>query len=163
MNPEKPLFSGHKHQVRALRRGVEANQALLPPTSSTQSALSGHSSKGTLSKSANKIVETQNETVSQLGTALVRHQSSGCLSRHCQSTLSLCRATALNKVRSRSMNLIMVQPDAASTSSSSDDGYVDERRGSVSLNLVNGRPRSLSVRTTSMTKEDEQGSFKGRE
>ena len=45
--------------------------------------------------------------------ALSRHRSSGCLqSRHCHSTLSLSRArssSALNRVQSRSMNLLMVQ------------------------------------------------------
>jgi len=45
--------------------------------------------------------------------ALSRHRSSGCLqSRHCHSTLSLSRArssSALNRVQSRSMNLLMIQ------------------------------------------------------
>lgn len=45
--------------------------------------------------------------------ALSRHRSSGCLqSRHCHSTLSLSRArssSALNRLQSRSMNLLMIQ------------------------------------------------------
>lgn len=185
------LSIGHKHKVRAVRRGVKPNQALLSPSSSTPSASSEHSftannpnnGKGG-AKSGNKFVAptpasgatetTSRQRRTSSGATLVRHQSSGCLSRHFQSTLSLSRtrsgSSALNKARSRSMNLLLVQADAGSTSSSSDDGYVDvdvdERQGSVSLkrrayNLVNGRPRSLSVRTTSITKEDESRSRKG--
>merc|ERR1712086_605483 len=56
--------------------------------------------------------------------ALSRHRSSGCLqSRHCHSTLSLSRArfsSALNRVQSRSMNLLMIQNNNNKNQSNND-------------------------------------------
>merc|ERR1719189_1178751 len=95
-----------------------------------------------------------------------RHRSSGCLSKHCShSTLSLSTtafsqhrarsSSALNKVHSRSMNLLMLHNGGLTTSirqddsSSTDEGFDrDDRR------KVKQRPRSYSTRTA---KEAEAG------
>ena len=61
----------------------------------------------------NALVSSNKKDDKQSSMALSRHRSSGCLqSRHCHSTLSLSRArssSALNRVQSRSMNLLMIQ------------------------------------------------------
>merc|ERR1712008_608375 len=74
------------------------------------------SSSGKNNNNNNKIKNKQDNREANQPTqtkALSRHRSSGCLqSRHCHSTLSLSRArssSALNRVQSRSMNLLMIQ------------------------------------------------------
>jgi len=74
------------------------------------------SGKNNNNNNNNKIKNKQDNREANQPTqtkALSRHRSSGCLqSRHCHSTLSLSRArssSALNRVQSRSMNLLMIQ------------------------------------------------------
>ncbi len=189
---------GHKHRVRAVRRGVKPNQAMLSPSSSTATSTStselsfatngnnnnnnnhvknNNSNKHqllTATGSSSNTVVAETSPQQQLlprtrrtssGATLSRHRSSGCLSRHCHSTLSLSRtksSSALNKVRSRSMNLLVMRStgDDTSSSTSSDECDADvTRRGGAkrrSHQLLNGRPRSFSVRTASITKEEKK-------
>ena len=69
------------------------------------------SSAKTLSN--NKPLSKTGKSPDSRALAFSRHRSSGCLqSRHCHSTLSLSRArssSALNRVQSRSMNLLIIQ------------------------------------------------------
>ena len=73
-----------------------------------QRSSSGKNNNKTKNKQDNREANQPTQTK-----ALSRHRSSGCLqSRHCHSTLSLSRArssSALNRVQSRSMNLLMIQ------------------------------------------------------
>jgi len=175
--------------VRAARRGVKPNQALLSSTQSTPSASSerNYSPEACAGMPANRKMRVEAVVSApstsgltrrrpSAGTLPMRHGSGGCLSRHCHSTLSLSRvrsgASALSKDRSRSMNLLLIRADEAgmttpASSSSSDDGYVDAPwPGGASPKRrvhpqVQGRPRSLSVRATSITKEEASLSIRG--
>lgn len=199
MAPEEfHFFAGHKHRVRAVRRGVKPNQAMLSPSSSTATSASTselsfvtHANNNnhvksnkhqlltaTASSSNTVVAESSSPQQPQQprsrrtssGATLSRNLSSGCLSRHCHSTLSLSRAkssSALNKVRSRSMNLLVLCNNAES--SSSDECEVESRqRGAAgakrrSQNQLNGRPRSFSVRTASITKDEKPVTIKGKQ
>ena len=125
-----------------------------------------HSKHQLTGSSSNTVVVAEtNSEMPNRKSSLSRHRSSGCLSRNSQSTLSLSRAkssSALNKVRSRSMNLLLLRNggdlSSTSSSSSSDEGEGRDRRRAVeakrrSQQLLNGRPRSYSVRAASVCNE----------
>jgi hypothetical protein len=116
--------------------------------------------------------------------ALSRHRSSGCLqSRHCHSTLSLSRArssSALNRVQSRSMNLLMIQTtnqhgmkttssdvlsvESTSTRGEDEDDEEDEgvatdattdgKSKDIKTSKKQARPRSYSNRGSTINKDD---------
>ena len=168
-----------------MRRGVKPNQAMLSATSSTTETSASELSFATNNSSSNnnsnseeggkhQLTGSSSNTVVEESNAtrkstLSRHRSSGCLSRNSQSTLSLSRtksSSALNKVRSRSMNLLLFRNgDSSSSSSSSDesDGLVLNRAGALeSKRRSHGRPRSFSVRVASVTHDDKQADSKGK-
>ena len=167
-----------------MRRGVKPNQAMLSATSSTTETSASELSFATNNSSSNnnnnseeggkhQLTGSSSNTVVEESNAtrkstLSRHRSSGCLSRNSQSTLSLSRtksSSALNKVRSRSMNLLLFRNGDSSSSSSSDesDGLVLKRAGALeSKRRSHGRPRSFSVRVASVTHDDKQADSKGK-
>jgi len=109
--------------------------------------------------SSSSITTANGSTVNDDTQLNRRHRSSGCLSKHCShSTLSLSNtafsqnrarsSSDLNKMHSRSMNLLMLHPGGFAQSirqddsSSTDEGFDrDDRR------KVKQRPRSYSTRT----------------
>ena len=108
------LSSTGTNRHRERRSSTKMAKKSVVTSSDSSSSLSAPKSLGgikttTLEKNTEKKLEKQSNN----SMALSRHRSSGCLqSRHCHSTLSLSRArssSALNRVQSRSMNLLMIQ------------------------------------------------------
>jgi hypothetical protein len=128
--------------------------------------------------------QQQQQQQQQQPMALSRHRSSGCLqSRHCHSTLSLSRArssSALNRVQSRSMNLLMIQTtnqhgmkttssdvlsvESTSTRGEDEDDEEDEgvatdattdgKSKDIKTSKKQARPRSYSNRGSTINKDD---------
>jgi hypothetical protein len=133
---------------------------------------------------SNGLQHQQQQQQQQQPMALSRHRSSGCLqSRHCHSTLSLSRArssSALNRVQSRSMNLLMIQTtnqhgmkttssdvlsvESTSTRGEDEDDEEDEgvatdattdgKSKDIKTSKKQARPRSYSNRGSTINKDD---------
>ena len=189
--------------MRAIRRGVKTNQAVLSPSSSLLSssnyvpppsklAIPGggsnnksngatptsrhrrssvkNSSKTPQQQPQSTTTTQQHQSQSKANLALSRHRSSGCLqSRHCHSTLSLSRArssSALNRVQSRSMNLLMIQANgmtngttvASNSSNASSNSSVvlvddDEDEGVATDATTEGQLNSKDIKSTTTGKK----------
>ena len=117
-------LSGGKNRIRERRSSTKmVKKSAVVSSHSDSSTTSQHQNQKQQKQSdkqkqsnnvpVNIAVSSQKSDDKQSSMALSRHRSSGCLqSRHCHSTLSLSRArssSALNRVQSRSMNLLMIQ------------------------------------------------------
>ena len=116
--PTTSSSSSSRHR----RSSVKANKNAPSQQPSVTSTASVAVPKGDSKEGAAPGVPSQQSNKATKALALSRHRSSGCLqSRHCHSTLSLSRArssSALNRVQSRSMNLLMIQANGAKTTTS---------------------------------------------
>ena len=111
--------SSSRHRRSSVKANKNAPSQQPSVTSTSASVPKGSDSK---EGAAPGVPSSQQSNKATKALALSRHRSSGCLqSRHCHSTLSLSRArssSALNRVQSRSMNLLMIQANGAKTTTS---------------------------------------------
>ena len=121
-----PTTSSSSSNSRHRRSSVKGNKNAPSQQTSVTSTASVAVPKGDSKEGAAPGVPSQQSNKATKALALSRHRSSGCLqSRHCHSTLSLSRArssSALNRVQSRSMNLLMIQANAGAKTTMSAAG-----------------------------------------